>query len=100
MSVTSGYFLGAGKHMVYIAGAPRSNLTGEVFLFRKQVDGKNRTLELLGQLGGMLRCKINCKPCRVKNNTEYDTVFHLSTTELSIICSHNYNHVAPFSIIA
>lgn len=51
MSVTSGYYLG-GKQMIYIAGAPRSNLTGEVFIFRKQVDGRNRTLELLGKHEG------------------------------------------------
>ena len=55
MSITSGYYLGRGEGMVYFSGAPRENLTGEVMMFHKQVDGRNRTLELLARLQGMMR---------------------------------------------
>ncbi|XP_055339011.1 integrin alpha-PS1-like [Paramacrobiotus metropolitanus] len=54
MAVTSGYFYGKDQLPVYIAGAPRSNLSGEVFIFRKvkPAPNKERSLEFIEKLAG------------------------------------------------
>ncbi|XP_034256700.1 integrin alpha-PS1 isoform X2 [Thrips palmi] len=48
MSVTGGHFF--GKHMSYVTGAPRSNGTGQVVIFRK--NGKSSTMKTEATLQG------------------------------------------------
>lgn len=42
MSIAGGHFF--GKHMSFVAGAPRANGTGQVVFFKK--DGKNVTMKV------------------------------------------------------
>lgn len=52
MSVTTGYFI--GEKLIYVAGAPRSNTTGEVLLFEARIKdgGKDNVLKPIFRLQG------------------------------------------------